>query len=224
MAGLPTQGQHVLRRAALCVLSHLLALWPRLLQSPLAVLLQTDGSPPTSTFERELSEYLACLGLPAEHRDHAALLCREHDFSAARVHLVVSRPGRHTGAELLMLTQCFARLKDDRRAAASDGWLLALHHLIFYLKWSVALMRAGPKLNSYGHMALRRLLTAERFPDTFLQAPMIAQFSSLGSLKEDWLREFRHSMACGLTSSGMLSAHGVSHMSWSNCYAKRQAA
>lgn len=60
---------------------------------------QTEASPKTSTFERELSEYLGCLGLPAEHGDHAALLCREHDFSAARAHLVVSRPGRHTGAD-----------------------------------------------------------------------------------------------------------------------------
>ena len=58
---------------------------------------QTEASPASSTFERELSEYLACLRIPKEHHDHAAQLCREHDFSAARAHLIVSRPGRHAG-------------------------------------------------------------------------------------------------------------------------------
>ena len=76
--------------------------------------------------------------------------------------------------------------------SAVNSWTLICHFIC-----------AGAKLNSYGHMALRRLLSRERFPDSFAQAPLIAQFSSLGSLSEDWLREFRHSMACGLKASGL---------------------
>ena len=85
---------------------------------------------------------------------------------------------------------------------------------------------AGAKLNSYGHMALRRLLSREHFPDSFAQAPMIAQFSSLGSLNEDWLREFRHSMACGLKASGWYSRSCLSEArscQAAGCAAHRQS-
>ena len=158
---------------------------------------QTEASPKTSAFERELREYLECLGLPAEHRDHAALLCREHDFSAARVHLVASRPGRHTGAELGVSSVW------TKEARASKLLTLRCARDAHCLDCRCQLLCAGAKLNSYGHMALRRLLSRECFPDSFAGAPLIAQFSSLGSLNEDWLREFRHSMASGLKASGL---------------------
>ncbi len=67
---------------------------------------------------------------------------------------------------------------------------------------SDAILGAGSKLSAYGHMAVRRLLGKETFADSFAQAPMVAQFSSLGSLNEDWLREFRESMASGLNTRG----------------------
>ena len=52
-------------------------------------------------------------------------------------------------------------------------------------------------------MALRRLLGRARFPDAFRRAPMVAQFSSLGSVSAAWLtEEFRASMAAGLTPTG----------------------
>ena len=170
------------------------------------MLVQTETSPPTSTFERELSEYLGCLGLPSEHRDHAAVLCREHDFSAARVHLVVSRPGRHTGTELLMYVHKLYKHYAWSDAAVGDVRLLSYSTSSRCLCYLPCIpICAGAKLSSYGHMAVRRLLSRERFPDTFAKAPMIAQFSSLGSINEDWLREFRHSMASGLCSSGASS-------------------
>ena len=40
---------------------------------------------------------LCTLQLPAAARRRMAELCEAHDFSAARAHLIVSRPGSHTG-------------------------------------------------------------------------------------------------------------------------------
>lgn len=62
---------------------------------------------------------------------------------------------------------------------------------------------AGPALRTYGHLRVQSLLAREKFPSHFQRAPLIAQFSSLGSLDERWLtNEFRGSLSAGLTSSG----------------------
>lgn len=54
-------------------------------------------------------------------------------------------------------------------------------------------------------MALRRLLNRTRIPDSFRRSPMVAQFSSLGSVSGTWLtEEFRVSMAAGITPAGTL--------------------
>lgn len=42
-------------------------------------------------------------------------------------------------------------------------------------------------INRFGHMKLRRCLAAERFPSAFAAAPVVAQYSSVGSLNEAWL-------------------------------------
>lgn len=67
----------------------------------------------------------------------------------------------------------------------------------------VVCCQAGAALHKYGHMALRRLLNRSRFPIKFVKAPIIAQFSSIGSVDNAWLTdEFRVSLAAGLTTTG----------------------
>ena len=61
---------------------------------------------------------------------------------------------------------------------------------------------AGPALKKYGHLRVQSLLAREAFPPHFQGSPLLAQFSSLGSLDERWLtNEFRGSLSAGLTSS-----------------------
>ena len=184
--------------------------------------MQTERSPPTSAFERELSGYLACLKLPGGHGRHAAQLCRAHDFSAARAHLIVSRPGRWSGAcERALVCSCPHRSLCDclsRAGAGMQGCFVEAYNqcepsscgayeelcLIYLLLWLMnGCMHAGAKLHAYGHLAVRRVLSQERFPDGFAGAPMVAQSSSLGSFDEEWLREFRFSLAAGLTTFGV---------------------
>jgi tyrosyl-DNA phosphodiesterase-1 len=60
----------------------------------------------------------------------------------------------------------------------------------------------GDKLYRFGHMQLRRLLQAEEFPGAFTDAPVVAQFSSIGALgskkePEKWLREVAQSFSAG---------------------------
>lgn len=57
-------------------------------------------------------------------------------------------------------------------------------------------------MHKYGHMLLRSLLGRQRFDMTFRGAPIVAQFSSLGSLTGAWLSEIRESLTAGSYSSG----------------------
>ncbi len=57
--------------------------------------------------------------------------------------------------------------------------------------------RAGPSLKRYGHMGLRHFLQAEHFDAKFRGAPVAAQFSSMGSLTANWMREFSDSLSAG---------------------------
>lgn len=63
--------------------------------------MQGGSSPATSEFEQELADYMKALRLPTAAAQHMANLCSKHDFSAARVHLIISRPGYHSGASCL---------------------------------------------------------------------------------------------------------------------------
>lgn len=45
----------------------------------------------------------------------------------------------------------------------------------------------GADMHKWGHLRLRAILNREPpFPAAFKGAPIAAQFSSLGSIKEDW--------------------------------------
>ncbi len=50
-----------------------------------------------SEFEQELADYLKALRLPQAPAQKAEALCAQHDFSSARAHLIISRPGYHSG-------------------------------------------------------------------------------------------------------------------------------
>lgn len=71
---------------------------------------------------------------------------------------------------------------------------------------------AGEHRNRYGHMGLRRFLAAEAFDPKFRSAPIIAQFSSMGSLSSKWLQEFETSLSAGrVASEGPNGAHLMFH-------------
>lgn len=68
-------------------------------------------------------------------------------------------------------------------------------------------------------MGLRRFLAAETFDARFRAAPVIAQFSSMGSLSAKWLQEFETSLSAGGVTTegpnGALRHPQEAHMSWS---------
>lgn len=70
------------------------------IDTPVCEHVQNTASPATSDFEQELADYLKALRLPATSAEKAQALCRHHDFSAAQVHLIISRPGYHSGMAL----------------------------------------------------------------------------------------------------------------------------
>ena len=60
----------------------------------------------------------------------------------------------------------------------------------------------GPRRDQFGHMRLRALLAREAFDPVFRGAPLLAQFSSMGSLTGAWLDELRASLAAGRVEGG----------------------
>ena len=56
---------------------------------------------------------------------------------------------------------------------------------------------AGADMRKYGHMRVRDLLRKEEFPSGMRHAPLVAQFSSMGSITPKWLEEFQHSFSQG---------------------------
>ncbi|EOA23023.1 hypothetical protein CARUB_v10003786mg [Capsella rubella] len=64
---------------------------------------------------------------------------------------------------------------------------------------SVPGYHTGLNLNKWGHMKLRTILQEYIFDREFRRSPLVYQFSSLGSLDEKWLAEFRDSLSSGLT-------------------------
>lgn len=68
----------------------------------------------------------------------------------------------------------------------------------------------------YGHMLLRRSLEKEMFENEFKNAPIVCQFSSLGSLDEKWLfKEFLVSLCRGkMEDGGLLSPSNSLQLIW----------
>jgi len=77
--------------------------------------MQSDTSPATSEFEQELADYLKALRLPQAAAQKAEALCKQHDFSSARVHLIISRPGYHSGGFLPTVLTCFVTKQTCKR-------------------------------------------------------------------------------------------------------------
>ena len=57
-------------------------------------------------------------------------------------------------------------------------------------------------MHKVGHLRVRRLLQQRTFPAAFEGAPLVAQYSSVGSPSEPWLAEFGSSLSAGRSSSG----------------------
>ena len=52
-------------------------------------------------------------------------------------------------------------------------------------------------MRRYGHMRVRDLLGREDFSPEFCHTPLVAQFSSMGSINPKWLEELQHSFSQG---------------------------
>lgn len=52
-------------------------------------------------------------------------------------------------------------------------------------------------MRRYGHMRVRDLLSREDFSPDFRHAPLVAQFSSMGSINPKWLEELQRSFSQG---------------------------
>lgn len=62
----------------------------------------------------------------------------------------------------------------------------------------------GEAMKHYGHLLMKEILSKEIFSDTFVSAPLVCQFSSLGSLDQKWLfDEFLSSLSAGKAEDNM---------------------
>ena len=60
----------------------------------------------------------------------------------------------------------------------------------------------GGAVHSWGHKKLQAVLNGEQFPAAFRGTPVVAQISSLGSIKESYLRELTGSLTAGMAVDG----------------------
>ncbi|BDA43991.1 Tyrosyl-DNA phosphodiesterase 1 [Coccomyxa sp. Obi] len=98
------------------------------------------------------------------------------------------------------LTDYIAALKLPVREAQHAQQVIAQHDFSSarcHLIPSVPGYHQGAARDKYGHMLVRRLLARQQFDAIFKGAPIVAQFSSLGSLSSAWINEFRDSLAAG---------------------------
>ncbi|CAM6010721.1 unnamed protein product [Sphagnum balticum] len=72
----------------------------------------------------------------------------------------------------------------------------------------------GHNLSKWGHMKLRKVLQEQSFEQEFKGAPIVYQFSSLGSLDEKWLSELAASMQAGSTFEKEPLGHGATQFIW----------
>ncbi|KAK9915663.1 hypothetical protein WJX75_002388 [Coccomyxa subellipsoidea] len=98
------------------------------------------------------------------------------------------------------LSDYIAALKLPAREAQHAQQVIAQHDFSSaraHLIPSVPGYHQGAAKQKYGHSLVRSLLARQRFDPVFRRAPIVAQFSSLGSLTGTWLSEFRESLAAG---------------------------
>ncbi|PRW59620.1 tyrosyl-DNA phosphodiesterase 1 [Chlorella sorokiniana] len=86
------------------------------------------------------------------------------------------------------------------RLIAAHDFSAARAHIVA----SVPGYHTGSSMHKWGHMRLRAILNREPpFPSAFKGAPVVAQFSSLGSIEDKWLREeFLVSLSAGRSGDG----------------------
>jgi hypothetical protein len=156
-------------------------------------------------FEETLVDYVKRLGAP--HED-----LRVFDFSEAKVVLV-------TRSDLLSV-MCFVLCQ----VPSAYLPLLSYFTFLFHLCWIVSLCRmrirpllglfldisidcifsvpgyhTGAALSQYGHMKVRRELQKERLSTAFRYAPLLCQYSSMGSLNLNYLQnEFARRFASAI--------------------------
>ncbi|XVF87675.1 hypothetical protein PTKIN_Ptkin18bG0139600 [Pterospermum kingtungense] len=127
-------------------------------------------------FENDLTDYLSTLKWPEFTANLPALgnfninstFFKKFDYSNARVRLIASVPGYHTGSNMK--------------------------------KW--------------GHMKLRSVLQECIFDKEFQRAPLVYQFSSLGSLDEKWMAELASSMSSGYSEDKVPLGSGEPLIIW----------
>lgn len=79
---------------------------------------------------------------------------------------------------------------------------------------SVPGYHAGSNLNKWGHMKIRTVLEGCEFDKEFFKAPLVYQFSSLGSLDERWMDEFGVSMSSGVSHDKLPLGSGKPSIIW----------
>ncbi|KAK4754397.1 hypothetical protein SAY87_002501 [Trapa incisa] len=72
----------------------------------------------------------------------------------------------------------------------------------------------GPNLKKWGHMKLRSVLQEYIFDKEFQKAPLVYQFSSLGSLDEKWMAELAASMSAGCSEDKEPLGLGIPLIVW----------
>lgn len=65
------------------------------------------------------------------------------------------------------------------------------------------------ELTLFGHMALRRALSKQTFASRFEHAPVLCQFTSIGSIAERWMEEMRASLCAGKSDSSAARLGGA---------------
>ena len=180
----------------------------------------TSSDQAACSFEAALTDYVHALRLPLQAAKQARATIAEHDFSSARAHLIASVPGYHTGTfifsvkmqiyhetaegmrvlgclqqylELLGALKCTRLWSETSYGAAIVACKVLCKCEVFLCR----LVFTGADMKKYGHMRVRELLRGETFPGDFQHAPLVAQFSSMGSVNPKWLEELQHSFAQG---------------------------
>ena len=74
-----------------------------------------------------------------------------------------------------------------------------------------------------GHTRVRQLLQERCFPPAFQETPLVAQFSSMGSLTEAWLAELGASFSAGRCQSGVLAWNDLLLQPWDRPLCNAQA-
>jgi tyrosyl-DNA phosphodiesterase-1 len=123
----------------------------------------------SSSFERDLIEYVKHLELPAVAAARTLELISLIDCAPARAHLIGSVPS-----------------KDNQFC--------------------------GDEMMHWGHMKLRAALDSEPFDPKFADAPILAQYSSLGSMSKPWLNDFVASLSSGRVHGGNSGTLGPSRV------------